>query len=406
LAFSPTGPVGPIVLNKPARDVLDAYRRPHALDDDTARQLAALRLLAPTTGVQRAIHDTPSTLTAWLHVTNACNLQCDYCYVHQSGQAMTQDTGRAAVDATLRSAQANGYRAVKLKYAGGEPTLNFALVTRLHDYACEQTSRVGLELRETLLSNGVALTDEMIAWLRGEQVRLMISLDGLGANHDVQRHFADGRGTSELVIGAIERALVAGLKPYLSITVSADNARDLPQVVGFALGHGLLFNLNFVRFDAGVTGLRDIIAGVRAAFDVIAANLPPYPLTSILDRANFAVPHVHPCGAGHDYLVIDPSGRVARCQMEFDQSVADVWDDDPLVAVRAASTGFRAVAVDEKDECRDCSWRYACGGGCPLLARRAGRGDRSPYCDAYRVLYPELLKLEGLRLLKFGTLLD
>jgi uncharacterized protein len=59
--------------------------------------------------------------------------------------------------------------------------------------------------------------------------------------------------------------------------------------------------------------------------------------------------------------------------------------------------------VDEKEGCRDCTWRYWCSGGCPVATFRAtGRYDiKSPNCAIYKAIYPEALRLEGLRLLKY-----
>jgi uncharacterized protein len=63
------------------------------------------------------------------------------------------------------------------------------------------------------------------------------------------------------------------------------------------------------------------------------------------------------------------------------------------------------VAVEEKEGCRTCDWRYWCTGGCPLLTYRAtGRSDiKSPNCNIYKALFPEALRLEALRLLKYET---
>ena len=51
---------------------------------------------------------------------------------------------------------------------------------------------------------------------------------------------------------------------------------------------------------------------------------------------------------------------------------------------------------------RDCEWKYFCTGGCPLESYRAtGRYDvKSPNCNIYKTIFPEALRLEGLRLLK------
>jgi len=132
LAFNPKHP-GPVaVLNPLARRLLDSFGAPGPLERAGAVlpttapaeaicgacQLAELGLLAPFPNPQSPIPNPQSTLTAWLHLTNACNLRCAYCYVAKSGEGMDEAIGRAAVDAVFRSAVGHGYRGVKLKYAG------------------------------------------------------------------------------------------------------------------------------------------------------------------------------------------------------------------------------------------------------------------------------------------------
>lgn len=411
LVFNPTGPAGVVVLNEPARRVLDAFTEPRPLTDTTTHQLASLGLLT-TPHRSRLTFAVPRTLTAWLHITGDCNLRCAYCYVSKSGEPMDDETGHAAVDGVFRSALAHGFRAVKLKYGGGEPTLNWPLVRSLHNRAQLLAARHNLELREVVLSNGTLLTEGMMDWLRGEDVRLMISLDGVGAAHDGQRPFADERSSFATVARNVDCALARGLMPYLSITVTAHNSAGLPDAVAFALERELPFNLNFVR-EPGVRRVGNlsysddhIVTGLKAAFAVIEAELPRRRLIDgLVDRSAFGALHEHPCGAGRNYMVIDCRGRVTRCQMAMDQPVTDVWADDPLQAVREWHEGFQNISVDEKVGCRDCTWRYWCAGGCPLLAYRTTcRSDvPSPYCTVYKALYPDVLLLEGLRLLKWQS---
>jgi uncharacterized protein len=405
LTFNPADPAGVAVLNRPAHRALDSFATPRRLTNAIDSQFAALRLIQPATCNLPLATCRPETLTAWLHVTNQCNLNCAYCYVHKSDETMSESTGKAAVDAAFRSARANGFRAVKLKYAGGEPTLNFPLVRSLHDHARTLADEHGLALREVLLSNGVALSDEMLVALREMGIRLAISLDGVGAAHDALR----GAGTFARVAHTVERALILGLELHLSITVTAQNADALPEAVAYALAHDLPFNLNFYREHCGrgeATLRADnarLIEGMTAAADTLEENLPTRNIIGgLMDRVHFGVPHAHTCGAGRSYLVIDHQGRIGRCQMTMDRPVTDVEADDPLQAVRGCENGFQNISVDEKESCRDCPWRYWCAGGCPLLTYRAtGRSDvSSPYCSVYKALFPRLLRLDGLRLLK------
>jgi uncharacterized protein len=414
LVLAPRG-FGVIVLNAPARRVLDAFTQARPLPqviatldsitpahaEQAARTFAALGLLRPLRAPSVPMRTHPHTLTAWLHVTNACNLRCAYCYVDKTNEVMHATTGIAAVNALFRSAQAHGFRAIKLKYAGGEPSLNFPLVLKLHAHARHLADATGIELREVMLSNGTALTETMLDVLREAQIRLMISLDGIGAPNDAQRASADGHGSYARIARTIERALARGIIPHLSITVTAQNAAHLAETVQFALERELPFNLNFVRHQH--VSCPTLIRGVRAAFAIIENHLPKHSLLGILDRARLDQPHTYTCGVGRTYIVIDHRGHIARCHMKPGHTVGDVWHDDPLTAVQNARGDFQNIPADQKDECRDCTWKYWCAGGCPLLAfKTTGQiNTPSPYCHAYKALYPELVRLEGLRLLRW-----
>jgi uncharacterized protein len=90
--------------------------------------------------------------------------------------------------------------------------------------------------------------------------------------------------------------------------------------------------------------------------------------------------------------------------MEIEKPVTNIYENDPLAFIRADSIHVQNPSVEGKKGCRDCEWRYWCTGGCPLLTyKTSGRYDvKSPYCRVYKAIYPELLRLEGLRLLKYA----
>jgi len=354
-----------------------------------------------------------NTLIAWLHTTDRCNLRCDYCYSPHIHVDMSPETGRGAIDAVFRSALAHGYSRIKLKYAGGEPLLRLALVAALHRYADNLARRYGILLDGVILSNGTLLTPDAVALIRSLGLRLMISLDGLGSFHDRNRSYTAGRGSADDVTRAIDLALNTGLVPEISVTISGRNAEGLPMLVTWLNERNLPFSLNFYRDHDRSGSLTDLqmaddqmLAAMLAAFKAIEADLPNRSLlASLVDRANLSAPHAYPCAVGQDYLVIDPKGRVSKCQMQMDDAVTDITADDPLAQIRGAQTGIQNLSVDEKAECRQCEWRYWCAGGCPLATYRTKGcyNTSSSNCTIYKALYPEVLKLEGLRLLKYAS---
>jgi uncharacterized protein len=423
--FNPVGHGGAVVVNEPVRRMLARLGQPvtmaEALADEPGLEmelaqamedLAKHGMIHAAELVPRAEFADSRMLTAWLHITNACNLRCPYCYVNKSAEGMDPSVGRATVEAVLKSAVAHNFPAVKLKYAGGEASLNHRLMLSLHDHARVLAVQHGIALHATLLSNGVRLSPALIEALKTRDIRVMISLDGIGEQHDVQRPFINGKPSFEHVERTISLLRERDHAPHLSVTVTNRNCAGLAEVVRFALERNLTFSLNFFRDNDCAARFSDLqyeeramIRALREAFAVIADLLPRWSvLGSILDRGQLLEPRQRSCGVGQDYVVIDQRGRIAKCHMEIERTIGDVFRDDPLLAIRHDATLVQNLAVDEKEGCRDCTWRYWCSGGCAVATFRAtGRYDiKSPNCNIYKAIYPEALRLEGLRILKYS----
>lgn len=423
--FNPLGHGGVVVVNSPAYKLFRSFDQPVTLQEvksaasagqdagEAVARLGQLEVIHPEGKPPAPQFDNGSVLTAWLHVTNNCNLRCPYCYVDKTAEGMDESTGYTAVDAVIRSAVANGFAAVKLKYAGGEASLNHRLLVKMHDRARTLASGHGLHLYGSLLSNGVKLPAALVDTLRDERIRVMISLDGIGDDHDALRPTVAGRPTFRLVERTIAQLIEQRHPPHLSITITGRNCGGVADVVRFALERDLTFSLNFVRDSIHMTSRTDLhyeeqamISGMLAAFAVIEEFLPRWSvLGSVLDRGQLLQPRQRSCGVGQDYLVIDQRGRVAKCHMEIERTIGDVFSGDPLHLVQQDQATVRNLAVEEKEGCRDCTWRYWCSGGCAVATFRAtGRYDiKSPNCNIYKAIYPEALRLEGLRLLKYVT---
>ncbi|MFI9012129.1 radical SAM protein [Actinosynnema sp. NPDC053489] len=422
--FSPHGRGGVVVVNRAAHEVFRAFDTATSPADlvrrggDPRRTAEVVaRLVEQDLVHERGAAPTPEfaesrELTAWLHVTNECNLRCTYCYVHKSPESMDAATGRQTVDALVGSALRHGFRALRLKYAGGEASLNPDVLFDLHDYAAARCAEHGLELSAVLLSNGVAIPDRLAARLLERDVNLMISLDALGEAHDAQRPTRAGKPSARRVVRTVDRLVGLGLKPHLSITVTGRTTGDVAAVVRFALERDLTFSFNFFRDNDCAAGAADLryeeralVSGLVGAFAVIEEMLPPWSvLGSVLDRGQLLEPRRTSCGVGDNYVVVDQRGQIAKCHMDIGSTLGDVRATDPVAAIRDDTAGVLNLLVEDKEGCRDCTWRNWCSGGCALATFRAtGRFDvRSPNCNIYRAVYPAALRLEGLRVLRFA----
>ncbi|OQY27763.1 MAG: hypothetical protein B6244_09670 [Candidatus Cloacimonetes bacterium 4572_55] len=431
--FAILGPDGVSTANSSALEVIDYFQQYNSFQEASSHwekkwgkdqaqkilnELIESKIIVPEGHAESELTRKSEVLSAWLHITDRCNLRCAYCYLPHKKEDMSLETGKKAIDAIFRSAVKHNYREIKLKYAGGEPLLNFEKVRVLHDYALDLArpglfSKEGISLRGIILSNGTRLTPDMVHAMRSSGLNLMISLDSIKSKQGNPRTYADGRDSSADVVESIETALDHGLVPDISVTVSGRNANELPEIVTWLMERDISFSLNFYRendYSAKQDDLQleeeKIIESMRAAYKIIEENLPDRALLNcLIDRVSISAPHETACAAGESYLVFDPQGNVRKCQMQdpvSDSISASIKDDDPLGKIRADTQGIQNFSVDEKSECASCEWKYWCAGGCPLTAYRTTGSyqKKSPNCHIYQELLPDAVRLEGLRLLE------
>jgi uncharacterized protein len=254
------------------------------------------------------------------------------------------------------------------------------------------------------------MTEEMLSWMESEKVHLMVSMDGLKVYHDAQRMFPNGAGSFDLVERTIDRVLLRDIAMNISVTITNRSAQGLPSLMRWILEKKINFAINFYRENTcseDETSLaieESLFASVKEAYEVIAKYLPETCLLNVLaDRAVFGSLHDKPCSVGESYLVFNHNGKISKCQMTMDDIVSDCSALDPLGDVMHTPRGIKNIPVDQKKTCRDCVWRHFCAGGCPLMAYRTwGEYDRpSPNCALYKKMFPEIVRLEGLRLVKY-----
>lgn len=413
----------PVVLNKIATEIVSFFKKPSTLSEivvshiefapkiitDVVEELKRSRLLI---GEDEFLDiDTyPQEVSAWVHITDRCNLRCEYCYLPHVKEDMSWETGVTTINAIIRSAIQQHIRKVKIKYAGGEPLIRSDFLFDLHNCARKAAKDSNIELDAIVLSNGTLLNEEIIQNMKNSSLRLMISLDGVGHQHDIQRPYAGGKGSFADVKRGILLAINHQIRPDISITISGKNALGVSEVVEWVLDHDLPFSLNFYReneLSMSTEALQfdemNIIQGMLEAYKVIENHLPSRSLLgSLVDRANLSSPHLKTCGVGENYLVFDQKGMVSKCQMAMKHPITNSQSENLLTVIQEDKSGIQNISVDEKEGCKDCEWKYWCAGGCPLVTYRAtGRYDvKSPNCNIYKTLYPEAVRLEGLRIVK------
>jgi uncharacterized protein len=425
-AYNPAGCAGVVVLNSALAELLEE------IDGERSCRELALYLEWPLREMVQAINKLEGAeliytgaqppaikfgqsraVTAWLHVTNQCNLRCKYCYISKTSQQMPLNLGKQALDEIFASALRHQQEEVVLKISGGEALAVFPLVQELIAYARQLGKEKSLKVQPVILTNGTLITPEMAQFFKAEGCLVMVSLDGLAEYNDITRPTLGGQGSFRQIECGLQLLEQAEVAFHISVVVSKYNLIHLPELTRYLLERNLSFTFNFFRenelasSDLSVEN-EQLTEWLSLAYDVIAKLLPAYSLmNAILDRVQFNQPHLQACGAGKNYIVVKHTGEIVGCQMHMQKpGIGQIGQGHDLLQIIRQSNFIPPEGRESntKESCSHCQWRYVCAGGCPIMALAAyGRyNTRSPFCETYQVLIPRVIELEAVRILKYA----
>jgi uncharacterized protein len=162
---------------------------------------------------------------ASLNLTQACNLNCSYCFNgNKNNKKMSYETAVKCIDFILKEVaeanvnQLNGkMRRAEIQFWGGEPLLEWDMIKRLVDYS-ENTKYKDVIVTFNSTSNGTLLTEDKFEFMQDHQLFFMISLDGTPETHNRYRKFHDGKGSQEIIMKNVKKALERW--PLLNVRMS------------------------------------------------------------------------------------------------------------------------------------------------------------------------------------------
>ena len=318
--------------------------------------------------------------SAYLHVTQRCNLSCRFCYSEDEGRNALPDPSTKDLCTAIDLLASFGCE--RLIVSGGEPFLRSDL-----PQIASHARGAGIE-EVVILSNGLLLGEKDLGPLTETVDCIGIAFDG--ALPDSVAHLRGKQGYERLV-NAVRLVRAAGIEARVLPTIHAKNLQDMPlyqelaQSLDASVGFSLLTapSCELEDFALSAEQLRELgVASVRR-------GLPDS------DSAGKAVPTIGArlsCGAGVSTLSVAADGTVYPCHMLHDPSLAmgnAFTDSSEKVMGGEVANTCRDLDVRNFEECGDCEARYLCGGGCrarTFMDTRDLRGH-DPYCELSRSYY-------------------
>jgi uncharacterized protein len=319
----------------------------------------------------------PEPTSVTLFMTTACNLRCTYCYANAGEtplKSMPLDVAQRGIDFVIGNAVRRGLPQVEVAFhGGGEPTVNWQVLTGAVLYARTQGKEHGVTVHAGLATNGV-LPDIKIDWIVSHMDDASVSFDGLPSLHDRHRPMASGQGSSARVLHTLRRFDEAGFPYGLRMTVTADQISALPESVEFVCANLKVTSIQVEPSyqlgrwaDAPSAETEEFLAAYREA----KARARELGRDISFSGARVGLLSNHFCGVTQDAFSLSPNGNVSACYEVFseDRPFADRFfygrpEREGYAFNLAVLEQLRGQSVQNRRHCQGCFAKWSCGGDC------------------------------------------
>ena len=339
-----------------------------------------------------------------LYLTRRCNLRCEYCFVRNLSDdpraRMTPDTARRALELLLPAG-----RPVTIAFFGGEPLLEWDLITEVTEFA-KHIYRGPGRPQFHITTNGALMDAEKVAFLDREGFSMIVSLDGPSDMHNNSRPGAKGMDSYEATLRGLKllrgrrlptrttlratfsareiklrerlehhhRLIDEGLCAHVTlepVSLTESSCRALPS------DHELSFDAPSVdwraverEYEQAARYLRDRIRGRRrASFEQIVR---------FVRRLAYHQAACSECEAGNGYASVAPDGTIHACHREGPSRIGNL-------AAGGLDESLRAKWLDNRfylnAKCLECPIRLVCGGPCRQDGLERGEIHTPPEAD-------------------------
>ena len=329
--------------------------------------------------------------SVFLNVTDACNLACRYCFVTQQPTYMTLQVAMDSVDFLIRNAKGKK-ESPSINFFGGEPLLCWdSIIVPLTDHI---RSTCGDNFDLSLTTNGVLLTEEKLAYMKANQIGILLSIDGGKETQDYNRPCRSGESSFDILSPILPKVLENYPDVTFRSTVTPKTCDRLFEDMMFAMSEG--FQNYFVMpnefeawsEEASGTLKREFYKFVDYYIESFRSGTIPLQF-STFEKCFKQVPQINrailanefrvsdrcnacgKCGLGTSkYAAIDVEGNLYSCQ-EFssNKSVRDAFYIGSIY--EGVSNQMRNEIADTFDttpsvgsNCGSCKLNRICDGGC------------------------------------------
>lgn len=327
-------------------------------------------------------------LSVYYHVTQRCNLKCVGCYSADELRNRIADVPYSAICDGLSKLKSLPVESIT--FSGGEPFLRQDIVGILRHakvYCKFPMVRV--------ITNGLVLDAETIRNVAPYVDEVAVSFDGFSEN---AHSWIRGDQSYTVLSSVVQAIKQAGARPHVISTIHSKNIDDIDMCRQFASDLGVPYHFSLFSCDTSQPAAKELAFDDSSLVDLCNKILfvKNREGKTSLDLLS-ALRAKKTCGCGRSNLSISHNGSIFPCHMLHNDEYSmgnlytDFDDGEDLYSVIRERKSCE-VSVDKIERCKDCEFRYVCGGGCRARAVFAF-GDlnkRDPYCVLMRKYYEKV----------------
>lgn len=278
-------------------------------------------------------------LSAYLILTENCNLRCKYCFERNSRtvtQYMPEDTALKVVDTLFDNVQKlidagtnpNGLR-VGITFFGGEPCLCPDLMQTVVEYGVNKSKETGININFSIITNGTIYNDKLEAFmerwveLTDGNINIQLSIDGTPDIQDANRPCAiSTQKSSELIEANVVKFKeffkahnIDAMKLQLHAVISKASLPKLYESFRYFYETLKLYESKFAwviedDWDDDDVAILDRELGKMVNYLIpITTNIERFPLKHF--------DHCSGCSAGKQLVCVDTEGYIYPCHRFF-----------------------------------------------------------------------------------------
>lgn len=295
-------------------------------------------------------------VSAYLHITNYCNLHCIGCYSNDSQRNRSEDLSLSQIKKILDVLHQQKLQTILI--SGGEPFLRDDIVEILK-YARERIPQV------IVGTNGTRITKQIAKKINGLVHNVSLSIDGFSVD---KSDFIRDKGTFEKVLNAVKYLKEADVPFSLLPTIHRKNYKDVNSFLELAKEIDVPIAFSLLTCNTDERNLEDYVLTEQEFKDFIMQNSGNDDIHVSESSINIEdIVFKSTCGAGRNTVSIDARGFVYPCHMlhstkySMGNILVDSWDS---ILASKKIQDLVECDVDKVEGCSKCEYRYFCGGGC------------------------------------------